>query len=53
MTSETVSDFRITYDVSADGRFVMVEDVGVESDELRKPAIRVTMNWYEEFRDRE
>lgn len=44
---------RWTYDVSADGRFVVIEDVVVAGDELRKPAICVTMNWHEEFRDRE
>ena len=31
----------------------MVEDVAVETSETRKPAIRITQNWYEEFRDRE
>jgi len=40
------------YDVSADGRFVMIEDVEDESGEQRKPAIHVTENWYEEFRER-
>ena len=45
-------DFGWSYDVSADGRFVMVEDVAVEKSETRKPAIRITQNWYEEFRDR-
>ncbi len=42
-----------SYDVSADGRFVMIEDVEDESGEPRKPAIHITENWYEEFRDRE
>ena len=41
------------YDVSADGRFVVVEDVLSESEEQRPPAIRVTENWYQEFRNRE
>ncbi len=40
------------YDVSADGRrFVLREAVEGASD--KPPAIRVVMNWYEEFRDRE
>ena len=42
-----------SYDVSADGRFVMIEDVEDESGEPRKPAIHITENWYEQFRDRE
>jgi eukaryotic-like serine/threonine-protein kinase len=39
------------YDVSVDGRFVIVEDAAPEDAEQRKPAIRITENWYEEFRD--
>ena len=40
------------YDVAADGqRFVLTEAVEGASD--KPPAIRVVMNWYEEFRDRE
>ena len=39
------------YDVSADGqRFIVAEPVGGEAPE---PSIRVVLNWYEEFRDRE
>ncbi len=39
-----------SYDVSAGGqRFVVIDSV--EGTEL--PAIRVVMNWYEDFRDRE
>ena len=39
-----------TYDVSADGKqFVIAEPVGEPSP----LAIRVVLNWYEEFRDRE
>jgi hypothetical protein len=38
------------YDVSADGRFVMV---ATPEGEDAAPAIRVVQNWYEEFRDRE
>ena len=38
---------RSPYDVSSDGRFVMVEDVESQA------VISVTENWYEEFRDRE
>lgn len=49
----SLAGMRWTHDVSADGRFVVIEDVVVAGDELRKPAIRVTMNWHEEFRDRE
>jgi hypothetical protein len=41
------------YDVSADGRFVVVGDVADEGAAQRKPAIRITENWHEEFRDRE
>ncbi len=36
-----------------DGRFVMVEDVVAEGETPRNPAIRITENWYEEFRNRE
>ncbi len=48
-----VYDHGWTYDISADGRFVMIEDVADESQEQRKPAIHITENWYEEFRDRD
>ncbi len=42
-----------SYDVSADGqRFILAEPVG-EAAEAPEPSIRVVMNWYEEFRDRE
>jgi len=41
------------YDVSPDGRFVLIEDVANETAQQRKPSIHVTQNWYEEFRDRE
>ncbi len=41
------------YDVSADGRFVIIEEVADESQEQRKPAIHITENWYQEFRNRE
>ena len=41
------------YDVSADGqRFILAEPVG-EGAEAPEPSIRVVMNWFEEFRDRE
>ena len=41
------------YDVSADGqRFILAEPVG-EGADAPEPSIRVVMNWYEEFRDRE
>ena len=45
------NDNQVAYDVSSDGRFVLVEDAGGE--EARPPSIRVVLNWYEEFRDRE
>ena len=37
------------YDVSADGRFVVVEP----AEDNPEPTIRVVQNWFEEFRDRE
>ena len=41
------------YDISADGqRFVLAEPAGAGA-EAPGPSIRVVMNWYEEFRDRE
>ena len=40
------------YDVSADGRFVMVEEATDDAAPPRKPAIRIVQNWYEEFRVR-
>ena len=41
------------YDVSADGqRFILAEPVG-EGGAAPVPSIRVVMNWFEEFRDRE
>ncbi len=49
----TLSGANWDYDVAADGRFVMVEDVVAEGESRRKAAIRITENWYEEFRDRE
>jgi len=39
--------------IAADGRFVMIEEVEDESEAQRKPAVHITQNWYEEFRDRE
>ena len=42
-----------SYDVAADGRIVLVEDVGADEAARRKPRIRVTQNWYEEFRERD
>ncbi len=39
-----------SYDVSPDGRFLVAEPVGGENAE---PLIRVTENWYAEFRDRQ
>ena len=44
---------RSSYDVSADGRFFLVEDVAPESVAPREPAIHINENWYEEFRNRE
>ncbi len=49
----TLSGANWDYDVAADGSFVMVEDVVAEGESRRKAAIRITENWYEEFRDRE
>ena len=41
----------VPYDVSADGqRFILPEPLGGEAAE---PSIRVVLNWFEEFRDRE
>ncbi len=41
------------YDVSADGqRFILAEPVGERAD-VPEPSIRVVMNWFEEFRDRQ
>ncbi len=42
---------RVTYDVSADGRFVLMDSA--ESADAEPPSIHVVENWYEEFRDRE
>ena len=41
----------VSYDVSADGRFVLVDSA--DSAEAEPPSIHVVENWYEEFRDRE
>ena len=41
---------QVGYDVSADGRFVLVDSA--ESSDVT-PSIQVVENWYEEFRDRE
>ena len=39
------------YDISADGqRFILAEPVGGQA---REPSIRVVLNWFAEFRDRE
>ena len=38
------------YDISADGqRFLLAEPVG----EVAEPSIRVVLNWFAEFRDRQ
>ena len=42
---------QVTYDVSADGRFVLAGSV--ENAEAEPPSIHVVENWFEEFRDRE
>ena len=39
------------YDVSDDGRFVMIETL--EGQGERKPSIRIVLNWFAEFKDRE
>ena len=41
------------YDVSADGRFVIVDFVQPEEMLTHTPSIHIIENWYEEFRDRE
>ncbi len=41
------------YDVSPDGRFVVVEDAPSEDGSQVALAIHITENWYEEFRERE
>jgi len=45
------NSYQVSYDISADGRFVLVDSV--ESAEAEPPSIHVVENWYEEFRDRE
>jgi len=42
---------QVTYDVAADGRFVLADSV--DSADAMPPSIHVVENWYEEFRDRE
>ena len=39
------------YDVSSDGRFLVIDKV--EAADAALSSIRVAENWYEEFRDRE
>ena len=41
---------QVSYDVSADGRFVLVD--GDDSGDREPPSIHVVQNWYEEFRER-
>ena len=41
----------VSYDVSADGRFVLTDSV--ENTKAEPPSINVVENWYEEFRGRE
>lgn len=41
----------LSYDVAADGRFVLTERMEDADPEL--PVVRVVQNWYEEFRDRD
>jgi len=48
--SHLVRTDRTTYDVSADGRFVLVEDE--RGEDAKPPSIHVVQNWYEEFRGR-
>jgi hypothetical protein len=43
----------VSYDVSADGRFVLVDSAEIESADEEPPSIQVIENWHEEFRDRE
>jgi hypothetical protein len=43
-----------SYDVSADGQRIMtIAPVEGDQEEAASPKIRIVMNWYEEFRDRE
>jgi len=41
---------QVSYDVSAGGRFVLVDST--QSAEAEPPSIHVVENWYEGFRDR-
>ena len=45
--------FQVTYDVSADGRFVLVDLAAAGSADGEPPSIQVIENWYEEFREDE
>ncbi len=45
------SPHEVSYDVSADGRFVLTGSA--ESAEAEPPSIHVVENWYEEFRERD
>ena len=40
------------YDVSADGRQIVLPELVDLGEEAPKPSIRVVQNWFEEFRDR-
>ena len=46
-----VSSSRVSYDVSADGRFVLTDSVETAAEKPR--SIHVVENWYEEFRERQ
>ena len=41
-----------TYDVSADGRFLMIKDVSVRQGTLPHQSITVIQNWVEELKRR-
>jgi hypothetical protein len=41
----------MTYDVSADGRFVLMDSA--LGEDAKPPSIHVVENWFAEFRDRQ
>ena len=38
------------YDVAADGRFLMLQDVAATNDETAPSQIHVVLNWFEELK---
>ena len=52
LTARAVGTF--FYDVMPDGRFVILEPVADDDSQASQPIyMRITQNWYEEFRDHE